>query len=80
MADFHHGGGGGGSSDAHHNKKRKQGGGGGSGGGGGGNNGFKSLGLSEPVYRGIVRMGFRVSHQLLLYYHLPKRGAKRKSS
>ncbi|VEU39677.1 unnamed protein product [Pseudo-nitzschia multistriata] len=27
--------------------------------GGGGGNGFKPLGLSEPVYRGIVRMGFR---------------------
>ena len=32
----------------------------GSGGGGGGTgNGFKPLGLSEPVYRGVVRMGFR---------------------
>ena len=29
------------------------------GGGGGGGNGFKPLGLSEPVFRGIVRMGFR---------------------
>ena len=29
------------------------------GGGGAGGNGFKPLGLSEPVYRGIVRMGFR---------------------
>jgi ATP-dependent RNA helicase DDX54/DBP10 len=28
-------------------------------GGGGGGNGFKPLGLSDPVYRGIVRMGFR---------------------
>ena len=28
-------------------------------GGGGGGNGFKPLGLSEPVFRGIVRMGFR---------------------
>ena len=26
---------------------------------GGGGNGFKPLGLSEPVFRGIVRMGFR---------------------
>ena len=24
-------------------------------------NGFQALGLSDPVYRGIVRMGFRVS-------------------
>lgn len=24
------------------------------------NNGFKSLGLSDTVYQGIVRMGFRV--------------------
>ena len=30
-----------------------------SGGGGGGGNGFKPLGLSDPVFRGIVRMGFR---------------------
>ena len=30
------------------------------GGGGGGSNGFKALGLSEAVYKGIVRMGFRV--------------------
>lgn len=28
--------------------------------GGGGSNGFKALGLSEEVYKGIVRMGFRV--------------------
>lgn len=27
----------------------------------GGGNGFQVLGLSEPVYKGIVRMGFRVS-------------------
>jgi ATP-dependent RNA helicase DDX54/DBP10 len=33
--------------------------GGASGGSAGGNNGFKALGLSEPVYHGIVRMGFR---------------------
>lgn len=39
-------------------KKRKQGGGGG--GGGGAGNGFKPLGLSDSVYRGIVKMGFRV--------------------
>ena len=32
----------------------------GGGGGAGVNNGFKALGLSEEVYRGIVRMGFRV--------------------
>mmetsp|Transcript_19790 Transcript_19790/g.49233 ORF Transcript_19790/g.49233 Transcript_19790/m.49233 type:complete len:944 (+) Transcript_19790:73-2904(+) len=29
------------------------------GGGGGGGNGFKPLGLSQPVFQGIVRMGFR---------------------
>ena len=28
----------------------------------GSGNGFQGLGLSDPVYRGIVRMGFRVSH------------------
>jgi ATP-dependent RNA helicase DDX54/DBP10 len=39
--------------------KKKGGGGSGGGGSGGGNNGFKALGLSEPVYHGIVRMGFR---------------------
>lgn len=27
----------------------------------GSGNGFQGLGLSDPVYRGIVRMGFRVS-------------------
>ena len=26
-----------------------------------GTNGFKALGLSDHVYRGIVKMGFRVS-------------------
>jgi hypothetical protein len=26
----------------------------------GGSNGFKTLSLSEPVYNGIVRLGFRV--------------------
>ena len=30
-------------------------------GGGGTANGFKALGLSDHVYRGIVKMGFRVS-------------------
>jgi hypothetical protein len=34
------------------NNKRKQ---------SGGSNGFKSLGLSDVVYKGIERMGFRVS-------------------
>jgi hypothetical protein len=29
--------------------------------GAGSANGFKALGLSDEVYRGIVRMGFRVS-------------------
>jgi hypothetical protein len=29
-------------------------------GGGGSANGFKALGLTDDVYRGIVRMGFRV--------------------
>lgn len=33
-------------------------------GGGGGANGFKALGLSESVYHGIVRMGFRVRFPL----------------
>lgn len=28
--------------------------------GGGAGNGFQPLGLSDPVYKGIVRMGFRV--------------------
>ena len=38
-------------------------GGGGGGGtkGGGSGNGFQAMGLSDPVFRGIVRMGFRVS-------------------
>jgi hypothetical protein len=36
-------------------------GGGGGGGTKGGGNGFQSMGLSDPVFRGIVRMGFRVS-------------------
>ena len=27
---------------------------------GGAGNGFQPLGLSDPVYKGIVRMGFRV--------------------
>jgi ATP-dependent RNA helicase DDX54/DBP10 len=29
-------------------------------GSGGGGNGFKPLGLSDPVFRGVVRMGFRI--------------------
>ena len=37
----------------------------GAGGGGGGSNGFKALGLSEAVYKGIVRMGFRVGGHFL---------------
>lgn len=43
-------------------KKRKHAGSSGGGGGGisGSNNGFKALGLSDAVFRGIVRMGFRV--------------------
>lgn len=40
--------------------------GGGKGGGGAGN-GFQPLGLSDPVFKGIVRMGFRVSKLLILY-------------
>jgi hypothetical protein len=34
-------------------------------GGGGSSNGFQSLGLSDPVYGGIIRMGFRVRNELL---------------
>lgn len=37
----------------------RKGGGGGGGGGNSGGNGFKPLGLSEEVFKGIVRMGFR---------------------
>jgi hypothetical protein len=33
----------------------------------GSGNGFQGLGLSDPVYRGIVRMGFRVSDDGLMY-------------
>lgn len=36
-------------------------------GGGGGSNGFKALNLSDEVYKGVVRMGFRVSQCELLY-------------
>ena len=36
-------------------------GGGGGGGGGGGQNGFQTLGLSDEIYKGVLRMGFRVS-------------------
>lgn len=32
----------------------------------GSGNGFQGLGLSDPVYRGIVRMGFRVSDDGLM--------------
>jgi len=46
------------------NKKGHHSGGGG--GGSGGGNGFKALGLSEPVYSGIVRMGFRVRAIILI--------------
>jgi hypothetical protein len=34
-------------------------------GGGGSSNGFQSLGLSDPVYGGILRMGFRVRNVML---------------
>lgn len=33
----------------------------------GSGNGFQALGLSDPVYRGIVRMGFRVSFCIALF-------------
>ena len=45
------------------------GGGGGGTKGGGSGNGFQAMGLSDPVFRGVVRMGFRVS--ALVYYVLP---------
>lgn len=35
------------------------------------NNGFKSFGLSDPVYRGIVRMGFRVSQDIYIRKEKP---------
>ena len=35
-----------------------------------GTNGFKALGLSDDVYRGIVKMGFRVSLLLIVVYLL----------
>jgi hypothetical protein len=34
-------------------------------GGSGSSNGFQSLGLSDPVYGGILRMGFRVRNVML---------------
>ena len=37
-------------------------------GGGNGANGFKALGLSESVYHGIVRMGFRVRLSTLFFF------------
>lgn len=46
-------------------KRRKKGGGGGS----GSINGFQSLGLSDEIYRGISKMGFRVSCFLLVVYN-----------
>lgn len=33
----------------------------GGGGSKGNGNGFQAMGLSDPVFRGVVRMGFRVS-------------------
>lgn len=43
----------------HHNKRKQQN-------GVGGSNGFKSLGLSETVYKGIVKLGFRVRLQVFV--------------
>ena len=39
-------------------------------GGSGSSNGFQSLGLSDPVYGGILRMGFRVRYVLLQEVYL----------
>ena len=41
------------STEPNHHKRKQQN-------GVGGSNGFKSLGLSEAVYKGIVKLGFRV--------------------
>lgn len=35
----------------------------------GSGNGFQPMGLSDPVFRGVVRMGFRVSQTLIRLLH-----------